>query len=47
MKWETPAYRDISMSSEIGAYQDDFEERSPIPSDHGQATPAQALDSEG
>lgn len=33
MTWETPAYREVNMSSEIGAYQDDFEERAPLPGD--------------
>jgi hypothetical protein len=31
MTWMTPAYTDINMSAEIGAYQDDFEERTPVP----------------
>lgn len=34
MSWETPAYREINMNSEIGAYQDDFEERRPSPTEH-------------
>ena len=41
MSWETPSYRDVNMSSEIGAYQDEFEEREPAslePPDN-QATP--------
>ena len=25
--WTTPAYTEINMSAEIGAYQDDFDER--------------------
>jgi hypothetical protein len=33
MSWETPVYREINMSSEIGAYQDDLEERRPVPTD--------------
>ena len=36
MSWETPVYREINMSSEIGAYQDDFEERRPVPTDRSQ-----------
>ncbi len=31
MEWEPPAYTEINMSSEIGGYQDDFEERGPAP----------------
>ena len=27
MPWETPCFREINMSSEIGAYQEDFDER--------------------
>ena len=33
MKWETPDYREINMSAEIGGYQDDFDERAPKPDD--------------
>ena len=29
MPWEKPTFREINMSSEIGAYQEDFEEREP------------------
>jgi coenzyme PQQ precursor peptide PqqA len=29
--WTTPAYTEISMSAEIGGYQDDFDERAPKP----------------
>jgi coenzyme PQQ precursor peptide PqqA len=29
--WTTPAYTEISMSAEIGGYQDDFDERVPKP----------------
>ena len=29
MTWEKPSFREVSMSSEIGAYQEDFEEREP------------------
>ena len=29
MPWETPCFREINMSSEIGAYQEDFDERAP------------------
>jgi hypothetical protein len=29
MPWETPYFREITMSSEIGAYQEDFDERVP------------------
>jgi len=29
MPWETPNFREITMSSEIGAYQEDFDERVP------------------
>lgn len=36
MSWETPVYRDINMSSEIGAYQDDFDERRPSPTEYSQ-----------
>ena len=35
MPWEKPTFREINMSSEIGAYQEDFEEREP-----GGLTPA-------
>ncbi|GKS60110.1 hypothetical protein YTPLAS18_36370 [Nitrospira sp.] len=31
MSWETPSYHEVNMSSEIGAYQDEFEERAPTP----------------
>jgi hypothetical protein len=31
MEWEPPAYTDINMSSEIGGYQEDFDERLPVP----------------
>ena len=31
--WSTPAYLEINMSAEIGGYQDDFEERIPLPDD--------------
>jgi coenzyme PQQ precursor peptide PqqA len=27
--WTTPAYTEISMSAEIGGYQDDFDEHAP------------------
>ena len=27
MTWEKPSFREVNMSSEIGAYQEDFEER--------------------
>lgn len=47
MSWETPAYCDINMSSEIGAYQDDFEERLPVPADNSQRASVQALVAEG
>ena len=33
MKWETPDYREINMSAEIGGYQDDFDQRAPKPDD--------------
>ena len=33
MKWETPDYREINMSAEIGGYQDDFDDREPQPDD--------------
>ncbi|HJT21405.1 MAG TPA: hypothetical protein VJ746_13095 [Nitrospira sp.] len=42
MTWETPSYIEISMSSEIGGYQDDFEERTPVPGDTGRAALNQA-----
>ncbi|HKT35038.1 MAG TPA: pyrroloquinoline quinone precursor peptide PqqA [Nitrospira sp.] len=29
--WTKPAYTEINMSAEIGAYQDDFDEREPKP----------------
>ena len=47
MSWETPTYRDINMSSEIGAYQDDFEERLPVPADNGQRASVQSVVAEG
>ena len=31
MTWEIPTFVEIKMDSEIGAYQDDFEERKPVP----------------
>ncbi|HEU4685923.1 MAG TPA: hypothetical protein VFS39_15565 [Nitrospira sp.] len=31
MAWETPSYEDVNMSAEIGGYQDEFEERTPLP----------------
>ena len=33
MQWEKPSYIDINMNAEIGGYQEDFEEREPLPSD--------------
>ena len=27
MTWEKPSFREVNMSSEIGAYQEDFDER--------------------
>jgi hypothetical protein len=33
MQWETPTSIDINMSAEIGAYQDEFEDRAPGPAD--------------
>jgi hypothetical protein len=30
MKWETPAFVEINMSAEIGGYQTDFSDPSPI-----------------
>jgi len=33
MSWERPCFVEINMSAEIGGYQDDFEERSPVPTD--------------
>jgi len=30
MIWEKPAYIEVNMSSEIGGYQDEFDERSPV-----------------
>lgn len=33
MIWETPSFCEVNMSSEIGSYQDDFEERAPLPGD--------------
>ena len=29
MAWEKPSFREVNMNSEIGAYQEDFEEREP------------------
>jgi hypothetical protein len=29
MTWEKPSFREVNMSSEIGAYQEDFDERRP------------------
>jgi hypothetical protein len=29
MPWEKPSFREVNMSSEIGAYQEDFDERTP------------------
>lgn len=29
MAWEKPSFREVNMSSEIGAYQEDFDERGP------------------
>lgn len=31
MKWQTPELVEINMSAEIGAYQEDFEERGDMP----------------
>jgi hypothetical protein len=42
MTWETPSYIDINMSSEIGGYQDDFEQRIPVPGDVGREALQQA-----
>jgi hypothetical protein len=47
MSWETPSYKEVNMSSEIGGYQDDFEERAPVPGDVAQPPPAQRSGSEG
>ena len=46
--WTTPTYTEISMSAEIGGYQDDFEERAPRPDEairpgeHPRALPNEA-----
>jgi hypothetical protein len=45
--WTTPAYTDINMSAEIGAYQDDFEERTSVlygrvPPDNPPSEPSEA-----
>jgi hypothetical protein len=46
--WTTPTYTEINMSSEIGGYQDDFDERTPKPdnasrtSDAPQSVPKEA-----
>jgi hypothetical protein len=29
MTWEQPSFQEVSMNSEIGAYQEDFEQREP------------------
>ncbi|HEY6084487.1 MAG TPA: hypothetical protein VIU63_03785 [Nitrospira sp.] len=29
MPWQTPSFREISMNSEIGGYQDELDERKP------------------
>jgi hypothetical protein len=29
MPWEKPSFREVNMSSEIGAYQEDYDERTP------------------
>ncbi|HET8722174.1 MAG TPA: hypothetical protein VFM24_09120 [Nitrospira sp.] len=47
MDWETPTYREINMSAEIGGYQDDFDERIPKPDDAirtGDAVPSAAAE---
>jgi hypothetical protein len=33
MTWETPSFVEIKMSAEIGGYQDDFDERTPVPAE--------------
>lgn len=33
MSWDPPCFVEINMSAEIGGYQDDFEERAPVPAD--------------
>lgn len=47
MSWETPVYRDINMSSEISAYQDDLEERRPVPTDTSQPAPVLPVVAQG
>lgn len=49
MPWEKPTFREINMSSEIGAYQEDFEEREPgglmpagMPNEQAAGLPQQA-----
>lgn len=39
MPWEAPSYIEITMSAEIGGYQDEFDEPAPRPDDFG-ASPA-------
>jgi hypothetical protein len=46
MSWETPAYREVTMNSEIGAYQDEFGERAPVPLDRRQDLPPPPVDGE-
>ena len=48
MSWEKPSFREVSMNSEIGAYQEDFDERKSgdmargtLPADHGTSAPDQ------
>jgi hypothetical protein len=41
MKWETPAFKEINMSAEIGGYQTDFGDGDPV----GPAAPRAPLPS--
>jgi hypothetical protein len=47
MKWEEPALVEINMSAEVGAYQEDFEERDEPPAFASPAAQQLATSSEG
>lgn len=42
MTWDPPQYLEINMNAEIGAYQDDFEERNLAPAQQLRQPPCEA-----
>jgi hypothetical protein len=43
MAWEKPSFREVNMNSEIGAYQEDFDERRPGDMAHAGPPPDQVI----